>query len=58
MDHLVLLVSHTWRLAAIWLIWYDLIWDERDVLALPYYVSFFSRLAKVGLMAKSEEQER
>lgn len=37
--------------------WYDLIWDDRGDLALPYFVSSFSRLAPVGLVAKSEEQE-
>lgn len=56
-GHLVLLVSHAWRLAASWLIQYDLMWDDWDDLALPYFVSSFSRLAQVGLMAKSEEPE-
>ena len=58
MGHLVLLVSHAWRFAKHWLIRCDLIWDDQDNLALPYFVSSFSKLAQVGLMAKSEEQER
>lgn len=53
---LVLLVSHAWRLAASWLSWYDLIWDDWDDLALPNFVSSFGRLAQVGLMAESEEK--